>query len=127
MTREEAIILLNTYGKAWEKQDPDLILTIFTPDATYNDPKEPENHGHAGVRAYWMSKVVGEEKNIKFKLLNTWVSGESADVIAEWYAEFIDTKRNVQIKMTEVAIFTTRGGKFSSLREYYKSEKTPLL
>ena len=124
MTKEEAIILLNTYGKAWEEQDPVLILTIFTPDAIYNDPKEPENHGHDGIREYWMSKVVGEEKDIKFKLLNTWVDG--TDVIAEWYAEFVDTKRNLQIKMTEVAVFTTKDGKFSSLREYYKSEKTPL-
>ena len=126
MTKDEAIKLLSTYGEAWEKQDPELILTIFTPDAIYNDPKEPENHGHDGIRAYWISKVVGEEKDIRFKLLNTWVSGGGTDVIAEWYAEFIDTKRNLQIKMTEVAIFTTRDGKFSSLREYYKSEKTPL-
>ncbi|MBI5799046.1 MAG: nuclear transport factor 2 family protein [Candidatus Yonathbacteria bacterium] len=124
MTKDEAIKLLNIYGEAWEKQDPDLILTIFTPDAIYNDPKEAENHGHEGIRAYWVSKVVGEEKDIKFKLLNTWVDG--TDVIAEYYAEFIDTKRNLNIKMTEVAIITTRDEKFSSLREYYKSEKTPL-
>ena len=47
-------------------------------------------------------------------------------VIAEWYAEFTDTKRALGIKMTEVAIFTVEGDKFSALREYYKSEKTAL-
>lgn len=58
MTKEVAITLLNTYGKAWTTQDPDLILTIFTPDATYNDTSEPKNFGHEGIRAYWISKVV---------------------------------------------------------------------
>lgn len=124
MTKEEAVNLLNIYKEAWEKQDPDLILTIFTPDACYLDPKEPENHGHEGIRSYWVDKVVYGQKDIKFELLNTWV--DDNHVIAEWYAEFIDVKRSLKIKMDEVAIFTTRDGKFSSLREYYKSEKTPI-
>lgn len=124
MTKDEAIKLLNIYGEAWEKQDPELILTIFTPDAIYNDPKESPLVHHDAIREYWIRKVVGEQKGIKFTLLNTWVDGEH--VIAEWDAEFVDTKRNLNIKMTEVAVFTTSDGKFSSLREYYKSEKTPL-
>ncbi len=124
MTKEKATELLNTYGKAWEKRDPDLILTIFTPDATYNDPKELENQGREGIRAYWISKVIGEQKDIKFRLLNTWIDGDT--VIAEWEAHFIDTKRNLKIDMVEVAIFGVLGDKFSSLREYYKTVKTPI-
>ena len=124
MTKDQAIKLLNIYGEAWMKQDPDLIITIFTLDATYNDPKEPESQGHDGIRAYWVSKVVGEEKDISFKLLNIWIDGD--EVIAEWHATFTDTKRNLRIEMDEVAIFRTKGDKFSSLREYYKTIKTPL-
>ncbi len=124
MTKEEAIILLNIYKEAWEEQDPERILTVFTSDASYYDPKEPENYGHDAIRSYWINKVVGEQKNIHFTLLSTWVDG--SNVIAEWYVEFVDTKRSLQIKMKEVGIFTVREGKFSSLREYYKSEKTPL-
>jgi len=124
MNREEASKLLNIYGEAWVRRDPDLILTIFTSNAVYNDPKEPENHGHEGIRAYWISKVIGEQKDIIFKLLNVWVDG--GVVIAEWNAEFTDTKRGLRIAMNEVAIFTVQDGKFSSLREYYKSKKTPI-
>ena len=47
-------------------------------------------------------------------------------VIAEWRATFKDTKRNLFVDMTEVAIFTVENGKFRALREYYKSIKTPL-
>lgn len=124
MTKEEAIRLLTIYGEAWEKRDPELILTIFTPDATYDDPHEPKNFGHDEIRAYWESKVIGEQKDIHFTLLHTWVDGDT--VIAEWHADFIDTKRNLKIDMVEVAIFGVRDRKFNSLREYYKSVKTEL-
>jgi len=124
MNKEQAQKLLQTYGRAWMTQDPDLILTVFTPDATYRDPSAPELNGHTAIRSYWTNKVVGEQKDISFKLLNVWVNDDT--VIAEWKADFIDTKRNLKIDMTEVAILTVKDGKFSSLREYYKDVKTPL-
>ncbi|HVU80266.1 MAG TPA: nuclear transport factor 2 family protein [Candidatus Paceibacterota bacterium] len=124
MTKGEATRLLRIYGEAWEKRDADLILTIFTEDASYNDPKEPENFGHAGIKNYWIKKVQGEQKDIRFTLLNVWIDGDT--VVAEWHADFIDIPRNFRISMDEVAIFAVRGDKFSSLREYYKSTKLPL-
>ncbi len=124
LSKQQATKLLQIYGKAWEEQDADLILTIFTEDATYNDPKETLNQGHKAIRDYWVMKVIGEQKDIQFKLLNVWIDGET--IIAEWNAKFIDTKRNLHLDMNEVAVFGTRDGKFSSLREYYKSKKTPL-
>lgn len=124
MNKDQAIRLLNIYGKAWVTRDPELIISIFTEDATYNDPREPENLGRDAIKKYWITKVIGEQKDISFDLKNVWIDKDT--VIAEWYAEFTDTKRNLRIKMTEVAIFGTRGDKFSSLREYYKSEKSPL-
>ncbi len=124
MIKAKALELIEIYGRAWVTRDPDLIVSIFTEDATYNDPREPENIGREAIRAYWISKVVGEQTDISFNLKNLWVDGEF--VIAEWFAEFTDTKRNLRIKIQEVAIFTTREDKFSSLREYYKSEKSAL-
>ena len=124
MTKEQVKKLIEIYGRAWETKDPDLIVSIFTDDATYDDPHEPVNNGKEAIRNYWLSKVIGEQDQIKFHLKNIWVDGTTA--IAEWDATFIDTKRNLHIDMTEVAIFETRDGKFSSLREYYKTKKTPL-
>ena len=123
MTKDAAIALLNIYGEAWGKRDPELILTIFTPDATYDDPKEPKNFGHAEIKKYWETKVIGEQDNIRFNLLHAWVAGDT--VIAEWHATFTDVPRQLDIDMHEVAIFGVRDGKFSSLREYYKTVKTP--
>jgi ketosteroid isomerase-like protein len=54
----------------WETRDPELIITIFTEEATYNDPKEPENFGRNAIKKYWETKVIGEQEDIKFTLLN---------------------------------------------------------
>ena len=124
MTHSEAKKLIEIYGRAWETKDPELICTIFSDDATYHDPKEPENIGIDAIREYWKYKVIGEQDDIKFDLRNLWVDGDT--VIAEWHATFKDIKRNLFIDMTEVAIFAVKGDKFGSLREYYKSVKTPL-
>lgn len=126
MNHEEATKLLEVYGRAWVTRDPELIVTIFTEEATYNDPKEPENIGRDAIKNYWQYKVVGEQENITFDLKNVWVVAGGGTVIAEWHATFKDIKRNVFVDMTEVAIFTVKDGKFSALREYYKSIKTPL-
>jgi uncharacterized protein (TIGR02246 family) len=121
MTKEEAEKLIEIYGRAWETRDPDLIVTIFTEDATYFDPKEPLNNGREAIREYWVTKVIGEQEDIKFKLLNLWLDGDT--VIAEWHATFKQIGKGVSVDLTEVAIFGVRGGKFSSLREYYRSVK----
>ncbi len=123
MTHEEAKKLIQIYGRAWETRDPELIVSIFTEDATYNDPKEPENIGRDAIKQYWVTKVIGEQEDITFTLRHLWVDGDS--VIAEWNATFKDIKRNLFIDMDEVAIFTVQGDKFSALREYYKTVKTP--
>lgn len=124
MNKEKALELLYIYGKAWETRDPELIVTIFTEEATYNDPKEAENIGRDAIKEYWKYKVIGEQEDIKFTLKHAWLDGDT--VIAEWHATFKDIKRNLFIEMDEVAIFTVKDDKFSSLREYYKTVKTPL-
>jgi ketosteroid isomerase-like protein len=122
-TRDTAIKLLEIYGKAWKTRNPELVGTIFAEDATYNDPKEAISSGREAIKEYWRHKVIGEEDDIKFELLNLWVDAETA--IAEWHATFKDTKRNLHIDMNEVAILTIKDGLINSLREYYKSVKTP--
>jgi len=126
MNKARAKKLLDIYGKAWMSRDADLILDIFTLDATYFDPAEGEVRGHAGIKKYWQDKVIACQRDISFKLLNVWIDEAKETVIAEWDAEFVDMKRNLHIDMTEVAIFGVKDGKFSSLREYYRSVKKSL-
>jgi uncharacterized protein (TIGR02246 family) len=124
MTRERATELINTYGRAWVTRDPELILSVFTPDARYYEPHEPQNVGHAEIRAYWERVVVEGQKDITFELKNVWVDGDT--VIAHWGAELTDIKRSLRIILDQVALCTISGDRFSAVREYYKSTKTPI-
>ena len=89
LTRQEAREVLGIYIQAWEGQDPDLIVTIFTDSATYHervleDPIPDRN----AIRRYWQEKVVRSQANIKCELLNLYLDGNT--VIAEAPSEARD-------------------------------------
>jgi ketosteroid isomerase-like protein len=121
LTRQAAREVLDTYIRAWESQDPDLIVTIFTKGATYHERvlSAPIPDREA-IRAYWQSKVVEAQANINVQLLNVYLDGET--VIAEWLAEFDDVAQGVRKRMREIAVLVFEGGLVSSLREYWASE-----
>lgn len=119
LTQDSVRQVIGTYFEAWERQDPALIVTIFTEDATYAERAFEEPHrGHDGIAAYWNDKVVGDESDIRCKLLSLYLDGDTA--IAEWEAEFAD--RGARKLMREVAILEFDGGKIRSLREYWQSK-----
>ncbi|MFE3195409.1 nuclear transport factor 2 family protein [Nocardia sp. NPDC059240] len=119
LTKDIARRVIDTYFQAWERQDPALIITIFTENATYAERAFEQPHrGHNGIAAYWKDKVVGDESDIRCRLLSLYLEGETA--IAEWEAEFAD--RGVRKIMREVAILEFDGDRIASLREYWQSK-----
>ncbi|KLO27901.1 hypothetical protein ABW16_15165 [Mycolicibacter heraklionensis] len=114
---------IDTYLRAWTLQDPELITTIFTDDATYHERvlNEPIRT-RAGIRDYWQSKVVQGQANIDARLLNLYTATDGTTVIAEWEATFDDRVQNVRKRMREVAILEFAGERIVSLREYWASE-----
>ena len=126
LTNTLAESLLRTYGDAWTTQDTPKILSIFTEDGTYHERvlKEPMR-GHTEIAAYWDSKVCIEQSNIEFKLLTYYTIEDT--LIAEWEAWFDNNTDHVRVHMKEVAIMEIRDEKIASLREYWQSEKSPLL
>lgn len=126
LTKQQARAVIDTYITAWETQDPDLIVTIFTPGATYHERvlQDPIPDREA-IRRYWQSKVVEAQANITCKLLNLYLDGTT--VIAEWEAQFDDVPQGVRKRMREIAVLTFEGELISSLREYWASETVGLL
>lgn len=121
LTRQDVREVIDTYIKAWESQDPDLIVTIFTPDATYHERVlQAPIPDRDAIRDYWAAKVVQEQASIRCELLSLYLDGATA--IAEWEAEFDDLPQGVRKRMREVAILTFEGRLISSLREYWASE-----
>jgi ketosteroid isomerase-like protein len=121
LTKQDVRDVIAVYIKAWETQDPDLIVTIFTPAATYHERvmQNPIPDREA-IRAYWQSKVVGAQANISCRLVNLYLDGDTA--IAEWEAEFDDMAQGVRKRMKEIAVLEFEGRQIASLREYWASE-----
>lgn len=121
-TRQHVRELVDTYIRAWVEQDPDLILTIFTGEATYHERVfEAPIRNHEGIRAYWQTKVVESQARVSCELLNLYLDGNTA--IVEWEAEFDDLAQGVRKRMREVAILVIEGLLIASLREYWASEQ----
>jgi ketosteroid isomerase-like protein len=121
-TKRLAKLLIKKYADAWITRNPDAIVKIFTNDAKYYEGGLSRPFvGSDGIRKYWIKKVVGEESNIKFRLLNLYEEGNTA--IAEWDASFKLVGEMKRIHIREVAILKLRGGRIAELREYWDSEK----
>lgn len=121
LTRELAESIITKYKDAWERQDPNAILEIFTPDATYQERVLEEPYrGHGQIKEYWQTRVVEGQANIQFKLMSLYIDKDT--MIAEWDAVFDDRVQNLKKHMLEVAIMQVRDGRIASLREYWSSE-----
>lgn len=120
-TKQDVREILDIYVRAWVGQDPDLIVTIFTEDATYHERvlQAPIPNRDA-IRRYWETKVVESQANIKCEVLNVYLDGDTA--IVEWEAEFDDLAQRVRKRMREIAVLTIEDRKITSLREYWSSE-----
>lgn len=121
LTKQDVRDVLDIYVRAWETQDPDLIVTIFTPDATYHERvlQDPIPDRDA-IREYWETKVVASQANIKCEVLSVYLDGTTA--IAEWEAHFDDLAQQVRKRMKEIAVLDFEGRRISALREYWSSE-----
>jgi ketosteroid isomerase-like protein len=121
LAREHVLEVLATYIRAWETQDPELITTIFTPEATYHERVMggpiPDREA---IRRYWVEKVVRAQRNISCRLVSLYIDGDTA--IAEWAAEFDDLAQGVRKRMKEIAVLEFDGTRIRSLREYWASE-----
>jgi uncharacterized protein (TIGR02246 family) len=85
LSKQQVREIMHIYIRAWESQDPALIVTIFTEGATYHERVMGEPiRGRDGIRDYWQSKVVGGQANIECELLNLYLDDGTA--IAEWEA-----------------------------------------
>lgn len=121
LTKQDVRDVIDVYIRAWETQDSDLIVTIFTPAATYHERvMEGPIPDREAIREYWQSKVIGAQANITCRLLNLYLDGDTA--IAEWEAEFDDVAQGVRKRMREIAVLVFEGRLIASLREYWASE-----
>ena len=67
MTSEQFSDWLARYRRAWETGDPDAVVQLFTPDATYVEtPFSEPMCGRAAIRAYWIEGARDGQRGVKF-------------------------------------------------------------
>ena len=114
--------VIDVYKDAWVNQDSEKILTIFAKDAIYHERiLQKPFVGHKEIKEYWQNKVIKEQSDINFKLLNLYIKSNTA--IVEWDASFFSNIENKKIHIREVAIIEFKNNKIKSLREYWHSER----
>ena len=107
---------IEAYGRAWETADADLVLTLFTEDASYrSNPFEEPHQGHAGIRAYWEG-VTAHQRDARVRMGRPYVDGKR--VAVEWWT----TMRSDGDEVTLPGCLLLRlepDGRCSDLREYW--------
>ncbi len=68
MIKEEILrTWLEAYGRAWEEQDPEQVVALFSDDATYQEtPFSEPLRGRAAIQEYWRRAVVQAQKQVQF-------------------------------------------------------------
>ncbi len=124
ITKEHVLKVIEKYANAWINQDSNAIIELFSEDATYHEWAFDEPHiGHEGIKKYWEDKVIGEQTEIEFKLLDLYLDNERNAAIAEWEANFYINNSEKKNNMREVAILEFNNqGKIKSLREYWANQ-----
>jgi len=120
--------VMKKYGRAWEKQDSELILECFTKNGIYQEsPLSKPYKSHKQIKKFWEDIVVKNTKNIKFKLGRCYVSKDGKTGFAEWECKNIHRwKKNrkwSKDRMVGIMILKMKGNKISYLNEYWNTKK----
>ena len=89
---------LARYKRAWEKRDPELMLSMLVAtDAEYRpDPFEPPLKGSNDIRRYW-NRIAAERAHVEFDAERVWVVGRT--VLSNWHAAFTRRESGERVRV----------------------------
>jgi ketosteroid isomerase-like protein len=105
------------YRRAWEENDAELLLTLFTEDASYrSSPFREPSLGHAGIRAYW-ERTAGTQRGVEVRMGEPVVEGNV--VAVEWWTT-MDEADDGEITLPGCLLLQfAADGRCFDLREYW--------
>jgi len=109
--------LMEDYRRAWEGRNADLVVSLFTEDATYHEnPFGEPVVGRAGIRRYW-EQAVGSQRDIRFR----WhpLSSPGNLPVVEWEAEFTRMDSGRPVHLRGVMVLELCGERIFRFREYW--------
>lgn len=109
--------LLRTYGRAWETRDADLVLSLFTEDASYQEsPWSAPFVGKEAIRQYWL-RATAAHREVRFELGEVRRLGKR--VYAEWQCRFVRETTRQPTELRGILILDLDAGRIARLREYW--------
>ncbi len=104
------------YRRAWEEGDDELVLSLFTEDATYRSLVFEEPHvGHEGIGAYWR-EVTSHQSDVTVRMGRPFVDGDR--VAVEWWTQMDVDGDDLTLPGCLLLRFGD-DGRCTSLREYW--------
>jgi len=107
---------IERYRLAWETADADLVVSLFTEDASYrSNPFEAPHLGHDGIRAYWEG-VTSVQRDARVAMGRPFGDGDR--VAVEWWTTMESRDEQVTLPGCLLLRFAA-DGRCSDLREYW--------
>ena len=87
MNRQSVQKWLDLYGDAWTAGNPEHIIRLFSPSATYREtPFDDVMAGREAIRQYWQEGAADAQKDVQFSSQVWAIDGQIA--VAGWQAQF---------------------------------------
>jgi len=109
------------YRRAWEEKDSDLVVTLFTEDASYrSSPFLEPNLGHEGIRAYW-GRVTSSQSRVEVRMGEPVSAGNV--VAVEWWATMDVADEGAVTLPGCLLLQLAPDGRCFDLREYWNVQE----
>jgi len=109
--------IFETYKRAWETRDADLVLTIFTEDAVYHEnPFDRPMTGHPAIRRYW-KRATRNQRKIEFHWSPVCSAGDLH--VVDWKASYVLADGSGPAELRGGMIVELRGERIARFREYW--------
>ena len=124
MTHDELKSWLDTYGRAWETRDPELVVTLFTEDATYQEtPFVEPMRGRVAIHEYWAQKVAQWQEDVRFGHEVLAVEGDTG--IGHWWVSFVRIRTKSKVRLDGIFLLTfDRTRLCRTLREWWVRQES---
>jgi SnoaL-like domain len=113
-------VWIDSYARAWETADEELVASLFSEDASYRSSPFREPHrGHDEIKAYWR-EAAGNQREARVRMGRPFVDGSR--VAVEWWTTMIDDGEEVTLPGC-LLLRHAPDGRCSDLREYWNLER----